>query len=838
MAINIKFTAQEIEVINSLKKQGEATAALVQKNIELAQSYSRADAEGKFWSRGLERQRKEMAFFKKDVSDVASTLIGMQSGALGGLGGAVGGLGGAAIGAGLDGLLAVGKEISATTERYNRLQMALDTATGSTIKGAEAFSFVTSLARQTGLRIDDLADSYKGFSAASRGTKLEGKETERIFTSIVKAGSAMMLSNEQVKGSLLAVSQMMSKGNVQAEELRGQLSERLPGAFNILAQEMGVTTAQLNDLLKAGAVLSEDALPKLAQGLDKISKDSYAKNLETTTGAMNNLRNEVDLAVVAFGRKTEINSFFASIINGAASVVRSGYLQEIGELAINAATAGGYGAYKNAKTGERKFEKITAAQAIGEAAQMDLAAQKRRLDTNRGRIKSNEAALKGLKDLAPYEKTQIANLEKLLEVDIYNYSLRKKAYDGERVQRAEKAKADENKLNLGKKEIAQLTDINKKVKEYAELLNDLRKKDPTGFTKSEAGKGLMKKIGDLNQEAQSIKDLAKLGKPEKPPKESGRTSFSKEYQQAAKALEKQVEDEKKARESLSKAIDDLVYRSSGANGQKTPYMGNWGFGFLKELQGFRSGAGLGSQVDITKIIPSAKNDKSNKEWTTALGLPDMKEQEQKISDWLNWYKDQNKRVAKELSEQKKLFGKMAQGWGEAVGMGVAELTQALIENKENPFKAFGQFMLNSLSDMLIKTGAEMLGAAALFAALSIPTLGITSTNAVAFTTAGLGMTAAGGAMKAVKFAEGGIVSGPTFSMTGEYRGARNNPEVIAPLNKFGNLLTPFFQRAVNIGRYNSPQLATQAINTQTNVYFDNKVLLTQIDKAIVKRGRI
>ncbi len=838
MAINIKFTAQEIEVINSLKKQGEATAALVQKNIELAQSYSRADAEAKFWSRGLERQRKEMAFFKKDVSDVASTLIGMQSGALGGLGGALGGLGGAAIGAGLDGLLAVGKEISATTERYNRLQMALDTATGSTIKGAEAFSFVTALARETGLRIDDLADSYKGFSAASRGTKLEGKETERIFTSIVKAGSAMMLSNEQVKGSLLAVSQMMSKGNVQAEELRGQLSERLPGAFNILAQEMGVSTAQLNDLLKAGAVLSEDALPKLAQGLDKISKDSYAKNLDTVTGAMNNLKNEVDLAVVEFGRETEINSFFASIINGAASVVKSGYLQEIAELALNAATAGGYGAYKNVKTRERRLEKITAAEAIGEAAQMDLTSQKRRLDANRERIKSDEAALKGLKDLAPYEKEQIANLEKLLEVDIYNYSLRKKAYDGERVQRAEKAKADENKLNLGKKEIAQLTDINKKIKEYAELLNDLRKKDPTGFTESEAGKGLMKKIGELNKEAQSIRDLARFGKPEKPPKESGRTSFSKEYQQAAKALEKQVEEEKKARESLSKAIDDLVYRSSGANGQKTPYMGNRDFGFLKELQGFRSGAGLGSQVDITKLIPSAKNDKSNKEWITALGLPDMKELEQKINDLLNSYEDQNKRVAKKLSEQKKLFGEMAQGWGVAVGMGVAELTQALIEKKESPFKAFGKFMLNSLSDMLIKTGAEMLGAAALFAALSIPTLGITSANAVAFTAAGLGMTAAGGAMKAVKFADGGIVSGPTFSMTGEYRGARNNPEVIAPLSKLGNLFTPYFQRAVNMGRYNSPQLATQAINTQTNVYFDNKVLLTQLDKAIVKRGRI
>jgi len=33
------------------------------------------------------------------------------------------------------------------------------------------------------------------------------------------------------------------------------------------------------------------------------------------------------------------------------------------------------------------------------------------------------------------------------------------------------------------------------------------------------------------------------------------------------------------------------------------------------------------------------------------------------------------------------------------------------------------------------------------------------------------------------FAEGGIVSGPTLGIVGEYAGARSNPEVIAPLNK-------------------------------------------------------
>lgn len=40
------------------------------------------------------------------------------------------------------------------------------------------------------------------------------------------------------------------------------------------------------------------------------------------------------------------------------------------------------------------------------------------------------------------------------------------------------------------------------------------------------------------------------------------------------------------------------------------------------------------------------------------------------------------------------------------------------------------------------------------------------------------------------FAKGGIVSGPTLAMVGEYPGASKNPEVIAPLDKLQNMISP------------------------------------------------
>jgi len=45
-----------------------------------------------------------------------------------------------------------------------------------------------------------------------------------------------------------------------------------------------------------------------------------------------------------------------------------------------------------------------------------------------------------------------------------------------------------------------------------------------------------------------------------------------------------------------------------------------------------------------------------------------------------------------------------------------------------------------------------------------------------------------GLLGAIAFADGGIVSGPTLGLVGEYSGAKNNPEVIAPLDKLKGMI--------------------------------------------------
>ncbi len=54
---------------------------------------------------------------------------------------------------------------------------------------------------------------------------------------------------------------------------------------------------------------------------------------------------------------------------------------------------------------------------------------------------------------------------------------------------------------------------------------------------------------------------------------------------------------------------------------------------------------------------------------------------------------------------------------------------------------------------------------------------------------GGGLALVEGLLGAIAFADGGIVSGPTMGLVGEYSGARSNPEVIAPLDKLKGMIS-------------------------------------------------
>ena len=141
--------------------------------------------------------------------------------------------------------------------------------------------FIEVQAERLGLRFKDAAGEYLGLSQALKGTAAED-DTRDVFVGLAEALTAMRRPAEAQTRAFKAFEQIASKGRVQAEELRGQLGEHIPGAFKIAAKAMNVTEAELNKLLETGKVVSSDFLPKFARQLGK----EFAPALDASTKAM------------------------------------------------------------------------------------------------------------------------------------------------------------------------------------------------------------------------------------------------------------------------------------------------------------------------------------------------------------------------------------------------------------------------------------------------------------------------------------------------------------------------------------------------------------------------
>jgi tape measure domain-containing protein len=165
-----------------------------------------------------------------------------------------------------------------------------------------------------GQDFNPVVESYAKFAGAARAANFPLSETDRIFKAVSVAGARFNLTSDQMSGALLALQQMISKGTVQSEELRGQLGERLPGAFTIAAKAMGVNEKQLGKLLQTGQVLASDLLPKLATQLEKDFGLKAGESIDNLNASVGRLSTSFDTLI----QGDKVGGFFKTIIDGAA----------------------------------------------------------------------------------------------------------------------------------------------------------------------------------------------------------------------------------------------------------------------------------------------------------------------------------------------------------------------------------------------------------------------------------------------------------------------------------------------------------------------------------------
>ena len=150
--------------------------------------------------------------------------------------------------------------------------------------------------------------------------------------------------------------------------------------------------------------------------------------------------------------------------------------------------------------------------------------------------------------------------------------------------------------------------------------------------------------------------------------------------------------------------------------------------------------------------------------------------------------DYEQRMTEAAGAINNAFNSMTAEGVEAFG----DMIGGILSGQINSFDDFGKALLGSVAKFMRAFGTALIATATASKAfkefiLKRPEIGIAAGIALVAGSAAIsGMLKKG--PQPTAFAEGGIVSGPTLGLVGEYPNARNNPEVIAPLDKLKGML--------------------------------------------------
>ncbi len=171
------------------------------------------------------------------------------------------------------------REAASGVAEYNAKLNLSKTALAAASKNLKEYNQSLEIARQVSkdytVDLLDTLDGYSKINAAAKANNLTLEETEDIFRGVISAGVAFGGSQADLQALIRATTQVLSKGKVSAEEMQGQIGERLPGAVAKFAEATGRTLPELSKAFELGEVTIADFVKfsqKQVQTYDEVAR--------------------------------------------------------------------------------------------------------------------------------------------------------------------------------------------------------------------------------------------------------------------------------------------------------------------------------------------------------------------------------------------------------------------------------------------------------------------------------------------------------------------------------------------------------------------------------------
>lgn len=226
-----------------------------------------------------------------------------------------------------------------TADQMTNLEGRIRLSTRSVEEATEAWKGLTSISRETGSDLEASVSIFQRLSFVRDEIKATTGEMLQFTDTVTKLGISSGASGDAMKFGLTQLGQSLSSSIVRAEEFNS-IMENIPGVGKAIADQLGITTGQLRNLVINGEVLSKDVFTAILASTQK-ANEQYAQMDRTATRAAREAFVNFGLVASELDKTFGISQKIAAVIDQISEALRT-----MTVLVIGAANA--FMALKNA----------------------------------------------------------------------------------------------------------------------------------------------------------------------------------------------------------------------------------------------------------------------------------------------------------------------------------------------------------------------------------------------------------------------------------------------------------------------------------------------------------
>lgn len=202
--------------------------------------------------------------------------------------------------------------VTRAADSMTNLTARIRNATRTMEEAETAFSGLSQLAIQTGGKLSDSVDVFQRLSFVRDEINASTEEMVQFTGTVQKLGVVSGASTQALSAGLLQLGQGLSAGVLRAEEFNS-IMENIPSVAKSIADEFGITTGQLRNLVLEGEVLSKDVFAAILNQTQR-SNEEFDKMPLTIGRATAQLANQFTLMIGGLNNSTNAAGNLAKVI--------------------------------------------------------------------------------------------------------------------------------------------------------------------------------------------------------------------------------------------------------------------------------------------------------------------------------------------------------------------------------------------------------------------------------------------------------------------------------------------------------------------------------------------